>query len=316
VAVFDRAAAHVPEAQVLQVLAVAQQKGCDALIALGGGSVIGLAKAVSHRLAAGQNQAQPPVPVVAIPTTYAGSEMTPVFGITRPGADGSPRKVTFRDAAVTPRVVLYDPQLTVGLPAPLSASSGVNALAHCIEAVYSLTRNPLSTAAALRGIQLIKSALPACVKDGQDLAARGQMLQGAHLAGSALATVSMGIHHGTGHVLGGTAGVPHGVANCIVLPHAMRFNAEAVPQQLALVAEALGVQRNGRSDFEMALAAADAAQDLTRRLNTPQQLRQAGVARSLLPQLAKNMLLSKAVSNNPKPLTSEEQALAFLESMW
>jgi alcohol dehydrogenase class IV len=316
VVVFDRAAAHVPEAQVLQVQAVAQQKGCDALIALGGGSVIGLAKAVSHRLAAGPNQTRPLLPVVAIPTTYAGSEMTPVFGITQPGADRSPRKVTFRDAAITPRVVLYDPPLTVDLPASLSASSGVNALAHCIEAVYSVTRNPLSTAAALRGIQLIKSALPACVKDGQDLAAREQMLQGAHLAGIALATVSMGIHHGTGHVLGGTAGVPHGVANCIVLPHAMRFNAEAVPQQLALVAEALGVQRSGRSDVEMALAGADAAQSLTRRLNTPQQLRQAGVARSLLPQLAKNMLLSKAVLNNPKPLASEEQALAFLEEMW
>jgi maleylacetate reductase len=316
VAVFDRVAAHVPEAQVLQVLAVAQQKGCDALIALGGGSVIGLAKAVSYRLTAGPSQTPPRVPVVAIPTTYAGSEMTPVFGITQPDAEGSPRKVTFRDTAITPRVVLYDPQLTVDLPAPLSASSGVNALAHCIEAVYSLTRNPLSTAAALRGIQLIQSALPACVKDGQDLAARDQMLQGAHLAGIALATVSMGIHHGTGHVLGGTAGVPHGVANCIVLPHAMRFNAEAVPQQLALVAEALGVQRSGRSDFEMALAAADAAQALTRHLNTPQQLRQAGVARSLLPQLAKNMLLSKAVLNNPKPLTSEEQALTFLEEMW
>ena len=147
----------------------------------------------------------------------------------------------------------------------------MNALAHCIEAVYSKTRNPLSTACALRGIKLISKALPVCVKDGQNLTARSELLEGAHLAGLALATVSMGIHHGTGHVLGGTAGVPHGVANCIVLPHAMRFNADAVPEQLADVAEALGVPRNGRSDYEMAIVAADLVREFIGQLDMPQQ---------------------------------------------
>jgi alcohol dehydrogenase class IV len=239
-----------------------------------------------------------------------------VFGVTRQESGGTKRKITRRDGRITPIVALYDPLLTLDLPPELTAASGVNALAHCIEAVYSKTRNPLSTASALRGIELIKKALPVCVKDGQNLTARSELLEGAHLAGLALATVSMGIHHGTGHVLGGTAGVPHGVANCIVLPHAMRFNADTVPEQLADVAEALGVPRNGRSDYEMAIAAADLAREFIGQLDMPQQLREAGVEKALLPRLAQNVLLSKAVLNNPKPVNSESQALTFLEGMW
>ena len=320
VAVFDKTVSHVPEAQVAEALAIARESGCDVVIGLGGGSAIGLAKAVSYELSAGQHFKQHTtdldIPIIAIPTTYAGSEMTPVFGVTRQESGGTKRKITRRDGRITPIVALYDPLLTLDLPPELTAASGVNALAHCIEAVYSKTRNPLSTASALRGIELIKKALPVCVKDGQNLTARSELLEGAHLAGLALATVSMGIHHGTGHVLGGTAGVPHGVANCIVLPHAMRFNADTVPEQLADVAEALGVPRNGRSDYEMAIAAADLAREFIGQLDMPQQLREAGVEKALLPRLAQNVLLSKAVLNNPKPVNSESQALTFLEGMW
>ena len=256
------------------------------------------------------------MPTIAIPTTYAGSEMTPLFGVTRQESEATKRKITKRDVRITPKVALYDPLLTLDLPPQLTASSGVNALAHCIEAVYSMTRNPLSTASALRGIKLISRALPVCVDDGLNLTARSELLEGAHLAGLALATVSMGIHHGTGHVLGGTAGVPHGVANCIVLPHAMRFNADAVPEQLAVIAQAFGVPRNGRSDYEMAIVAADLVREFIYQLDMPQQLRGVGVEKVLLPRLARNLLLSKAVLSNPKPVTSENQAIAFLERMW
>ena len=320
VAVFDQTASHVPEDQVIEAMAIARESGCDVVIGLGGGSAIGLAKAVSYELSAGQSLKQHAavlaIPTIAIPTTYAGSEMTPIFGITSEESEGAKRKITKRDVRITPEVVLYDPLLTLDLPPKLTAASGVNALAHCIEAVYSKTRNPLSTDSALRGIALIKKALPVCVKDGQNLTARSELLEGAHLAGLALATVSMGIHHGTGHVLGGSAGVPHGVANCIVLPHAMRFNADAVPEHLAIVAEAFGVPRDGRSDFEMAIIASEIIREFIGQLDIPQQLREVGVEKSLLPRLARNLLLSKAVLTNPKPVTSEKQAIAFLEGMW
>lgn len=319
-AVFDQTAAHVPYDQVVEMLSIARKSRCDALIALGGGSAIGLAKAVSYSLSVEHSSldhiAKPILPIIAIPTTYAGSEMTPIFGVTHEQADGSKRKVTMRDVRITPTIVIYDPQLTLDLPAQITASSGVNALAHCIEAVYSTSRNPLSTAAALRGITYITHALPKCAADGHNLAARSEMLEGTHLAGVSLATVAMGIHHGTGHVLGGTAGVPHGVANCIVLPHAMRFNADVAAEELAVVAEAMGVVRNGRSDYEMALAAADTTNVIIGNLNMPQRLQQIGVTKSLLPLLAQNLLLSKAVRSNPKALTSEDQALAYLQGMW
>jgi alcohol dehydrogenase class IV len=198
----------------------------------------------------------------------------------------------------------------------MTAATGINALAHCIEAVYSKTRNPLSTSAALRGIYHIKRSLVSCYRNGEDLGARKEMQLGAHLAGASLATVSMGIHHGTGHVLGGTAGVPHGIANCIVLPHAIRFNADTVPSQLALSAEAMGISREGRNEVEMAIELADHVFALISQLGMPQRLRDAGVDKSILPKLAENMLKSEAVRSNPKSVTSVTQTLPYLEAMW
>src|SRR3989440_12434082 len=129
----------------------------------------------------------------------------------------------------------------------MTASTGINALAHCIEALYSLTRNPLSTAAATSGVHAITSALPRCYAAGDDLEARSEMLMGAYLAGTALSSVTMALHHGLCHVLGGTAGVPHGLANAIILPHAMRFNLDVAAQQLAPAAAAMGIALEGKS---------------------------------------------------------------------
>ena len=162
---------HVPQEQVEAAVELAAGQDVDAVIGLGGGSPIGMAKAVSLALEeqrTGQPARarfptdQPLVPVIAIPTTYAGSEMTPIYGVTQM-VDGDSRKVTVTDAKVTPKLTLYDPELTLDLPPQMTASSGINALAHCVEAVYSITRNPLATAAALQGIGHITQALPGAV---------------------------------------------------------------------------------------------------------------------------------------------------------
>src|SRR6266852_2561981 len=254
VAVYEHVQPHVPDFQVVEALELASEKEIDALIGMGGGSPIGMAKAVSMALEekrTGPARAafpidQPLVPVIAIPTTYAGSEMTPTYGITYHN-DGTARKVTVTDAKITPKIVIYDPLLTLNLSSAMTASTGINALAHCIEALYSITRNPLSTSAALSGMRSIYTALTLCYADGNDLEARTEMLVGAFLAGSALSHVTMALHHGLCHILGGTAGVPHGVANSIILPHAMRFNLDVAVPELAQVAEAMGISLAGRS---------------------------------------------------------------------
>ena len=305
VAVFDATLPHVPQNNVDAVTEIARAKNADVLLALGGGSAIGVAKATSHALNA-------VVAIVAIPTTYAGSEMTPVFGVTRE-RDGVLKKETVNDPRIVPRVVLYDPQLTLDVPRELTASTGVNAFAHCAEAVYSITRNPLSSAAALYGARFIYHALPRCAENGADIFARSEMLQGAYLAGVALGNVAMGLHHGVCHVLGGTLNVPHGIANAIVLPHAIRFNADACAPELAQLARAIGI---GAEDDELA------ARELAKRvavwiqhMQLPTRLRDAGVQISdlaLVTQLAVN---SKTVQNNPKKI-SEQEMENFLKEMW
>src|SRR6266498_2844032 len=208
VAVFDQVQPHVQDTQVNQVLKLALQHEIDAIIGMGGGSPIGMAKAVSYAFAAAFPKDKPFIPVVAIPTTYAGSEMTAVYGITH-SRETPPRKVTVSDPKIAPKLVIYDPQLTLDLPPEMTASTGINALAHCIEALYSITRHPLSTAAAIRGVHHINNALLRCYQDGHNLEARTEMLIGSHLAGLSLASVTMGLHHGLCHVLCGTAKVSH-----------------------------------------------------------------------------------------------------------
>jgi alcohol dehydrogenase class IV len=313
---------HVPQEQVDTAVALAARHDIDAVIGLGGGSPIGMAKAVSLALEerrTGQPARarfpidQPLVPVIAIPTTYAGSEMTPIYGVTQ-AADGSSRKVTVTNMKVTPKLTLYDPELTLALPPQMTASSGINALAHCIEAVYSITRNPLATATALQGISHITRSLPRAVTDGADIVSRTELLLGAYLAATAVATAKIGLHHGLCHVLGGTAGVPHGIANSIILPHAMRFNADATAPELAAVARSMGL--SGKSEAELAEKAAQAVYDLIARISLPQRLRDVGVAEADLPHLAQTALKSKAVQNNPKPITNAGQTEAVFRAAY
>ena len=198
----------------------------------------------------------------------------------------------------------------------MTAATGINALAHCIEALYSITRNPISTAAALGGIRAISSALPRCYVDGDDLEARSEMLSGAFLAGSALAHVTMALHHGLCHVLGGTVGVPHGVANSIVLPHAMRFNLDATAPQLAQGAEAMGISLAGRSAESAVEEAIQRIYDLIGQMKLPQRLRGVGVQETDLPHLAQVALQSRAVQSNPKPIRDVAQIEEVLRAAW
>jgi maleylacetate reductase len=322
VAVYDQVKAHVPDFQVQEALAMAEESQAQVIIGLGGGSPIGMAKAVSMRLEAGLTGKparaafptdQPMFPVIGIPTTYAGSEITPIYGVTYNG-QGKSGKITYRDPKITPKLVIYDPDLTLSLPREVTASSGINALAHCVEALYSIGRNPQASAFAQQGIRHIVKALPVCTAEGPDRRARGEMLLGSHLAALALSTTKMGLHHELCHVLGGSAHVPHGVANSVMLPHAMRFNLEAAAPQIAQAARAMGIEIV--DDRQAAEAGVDRVYQFIGGLGLAQRLREVGVDEAQIPRLAELALESKAVQNNPKPVTHAAQAESVLRAAW
>ena len=324
VTVFDEVQAHVPDSQVSQALEIAGDHEVDAIIGLGGGSPIGMAKAVSMALeeqytdqpaSAATPTDQPLFPVIGIPTTYAGSEMTPIYGITYSGQEKS-GKHTFRDPKIAPKLVVYDPDLTLDLPPEVTASSGINALAHCIEALYSTARNPHATSAAQEGIRHITTALPACTENGGDREARSEMLVGSHLAALALSTTKMGLHHGLCHVLGGSAHVPHGVANSVMLPHAMQFNLDVTAPHLVLAARAMGLDGTSQDSQAVARTCVDRIFEFIGRLGLPQRLRDVGVEADDIPRLAQLALHSRAVQDNPKPVASADQAEAVLRAAW
>ncbi len=323
-ATYEGVQPHVPESQVRQAAAMASEQRIDAIIGMGGGSAIGTAKAVSADLRAASNEeradADPPgarshVAVIAIPTTYAGSEMTAVYGVTRQ-SNGLARKVTFTDPTAVARLVVYDPQLTVDLPPHVTAGTGINAAAHCIEALYSITRNPLSTAAALAGLRAASKALWRCYVAGDDLAARSEMLAGAFLAGTALSNVAMGLHHGICHVLGGTTGAAHGDVNAVMLPHVIRFNLDTTALQLAPAADAMGVSSAGMSVEQAAESVAQRIAKWTHEMGLPTRLREIGVPKDELSSLASLAFVSRTVQNNPKPITDVAVIEALLHQAW
>jgi alcohol dehydrogenase class IV len=318
VSVYSGVQPHVPDFQVANALKLARGSEIDAIVGMGGGSAIGMAKAVSFAFEEETGSSpldRPREPVIAIPTTYAGSEMTPVYGVTAHEGDTS-RKVTVSDPRIAPRVAIYDPLLTLDLPPEMTASTGINALAHCLEALYSITRNPISTAVALEGIKAIMASLQSCHDNNMDLEARTTMLSGAMLAGMALAHVKMGLHHGLCHVLGGSAGVPHGIANAIMLPHALAFNLDVTIAQLARATGAMGIPTAGQSDEAKAKEAIDRVSTLIAALKLPRRLRDVNVPREDLPRLADLALQSSAVKNNPKTVASAEQTLEIFEAAW
>jgi alcohol dehydrogenase class IV len=235
--IYDKAVMHVPVEVAEDARKVAQEIGADCCISVGGGSTTGLGKAIA--LTTG-------LPIISVPTTYSGSEMTTILGMTEGGL-----KKTVRDPRVLPKTVIYDPELTVGLPVMLSAASGMNAIAHCVEALYAADGNPINSLQAEEGIRALARALPMIVKAPDDPDARSDALYGAWLAGVAFATTGMGLHHKLCHVLGGTFNLPHAQTHSIVLPHAVRYNRDAAPVAMMRIARALGVEDAARGLYDL-----------------------------------------------------------------
>jgi maleylacetate reductase len=223
---WDEVVQHVPFELAERARAAALDHGADVLVCVGGGSSTGLAKAIA--LTGGQ-------PIVAVPTTYAGSEQTSIYGLT-----GDRHKQTGKDPVVKPQVVVYDPELTVGLPTFVTGPSAFNALAHSVEALYAPGCNPVVTVLALEGVRAIARSLAAVMADPTDLTARGDLLYGAYLSGVSLGSTAAGFHHKICHVLGGMFDLVHADAHSVVLPHAVAFNAPAIPAEAARLAESLG----------------------------------------------------------------------------
>ncbi len=278
VATFAEALPHVPIEQAEQVRAIAREVRADGVIGLGGGSPVGLAKAVALTCDVRQ---------VAVPTTYAGSEMTAIVGITRDGVKrttGSPR--------ILSQLVIYDPALTVGLPAHATATTGMNALAHCVEALYAPSANPVADLAAEEGIETLASALPRAVADPADIDARTNALRGAYLAGVALGSTDIAIHHKICHVLGGTYGIGHGDANAVMLPYVVRYNEPAAVDAIAIVARALGVDD-----------AAHGLRALVVEMGLPTSLQALGLDATALDNVGR--LTMETTKQNPRPMTTE-----------
>lgn len=228
--IFDQAAMHVPVEIAKVAIAAAKQLGADCAIAIGGGSTIGLGKAIAL-----ESSPEFQIPILAIPTTYAGSEVTPIFGITEGGL-----KRTGTDLRVLPRTVIYDSELTVSLPVAMSVTSAFNAMAHAAEGLYAQDRNPVMSLMAQEGIRAIASALPVISRRPTDLEARGNVQYGAWLCGTVLGSVGMALHHKLCHTLGGSFNLPHAETHTVMLPHVLSYNEAAAPEAMHRIASALG----------------------------------------------------------------------------
>ncbi|MTH61326.1 maleylacetate reductase [Paracoccus litorisediminis] len=282
VGLFPGAVMHTPVEVSEHAAAMARRVMADVVVAIGGGSTTGLGKAIALRT---------DLPQIVIPTTYAGSEMTPILGET---SDGQKRTQT--TAKVLPEVVIYDVDHTLGLPSELSGTSGINAIAHAVEALYARETNPIITALALEAIGSLARALPVIAQDPGQREARADALYGAWLCGICLGSVGMALHHKLCHTLGGTFDLPHAECHTLILPHALAYNAPAIPEVMARLTTVLG-QDPARALF-----------DLGREVRAPASLAQLG-----MPADGIGRAVDLALANpywNPRPL--ERDALTAL----
>lgn len=276
---------HVPADMAAVAVARVRQLDVDGLVAVGGGTSTGFAKAIAleHH-----------VPIVAVPTTYAGSEMTPIWGMTRGN-----RKTTGRDLRVLPRVVVYDPQLTLGMPVDLTATSALNALAHSVEAFYAPGADPVTSLLAEEAIRVIGAALPIVVADPTGPGGRSDVLYAAHLSGRALALAGTSVHHKICHALGGAFDLPHAPLHAAVLPYAVASIADRIPEAVARVGRALGTNDGVTGLFELQAA-----------VGAPTDLREIGMPEEGLDEAA---TLAAAATPTTGIAVDEAQMRALLE---
>jgi maleylacetate reductase len=273
--IFAGAVMHTPTNVTETALATFADGKCDCTVAIGGGSTIGLGKAIALRTDA---------PQIVVPTTYAGSEVTPILGQTEGGT-----KTTQRTLKVLPEVVIYDVDLTMTLPAKMTATSGLNAIAHAVEALYAKDANPVVSLMAEEGIRALSRSLPRLMEQPQDRDPRADAQYGAWLCGSTLGLVGMALHHKICHALGGAFDLPHAEMHAIVLPHVAAFNAVAAPEALDRVARAIGANDAGQGLFE-----------LERRLSIPRALREIGMPEDGVEQAVE--LITASPYWNPRPV--------------
>jgi maleylacetate reductase len=282
-------AMHVPVEVAERGRAVAATHHVDLLLCVGGGSTTGLAKAVA--LTTG-------LPIVAVPTTYAGSEATDVWGLTEGGT-----KTTGVDGRVLPRAVVYDATLMLTLPVPTSVSSALNALAHCVDAMWGPRADLIDQSLALEGIRGLATGLPRVVEEPMDVHGREQTLYGAYLAAVAFASAGSGLHHKICHVLGGMFALPHAETHAVVLPHVLALNGPAVPDLEERMAVAFGSS-----------TALDGLLALRDEVGAPRALRDLGMPEDRIPD-AVGPILEASPSNNPTPVTAENVE-ALLRAAW
>jgi len=288
VGTYDGALMHVPIESARKARDTARSLGADCIIAIGGGSTIGLGKAIAL---------ESTLPIIAIPTTYAGSEMTPIYGITE-----NKIKKTGRDLRVLPKTVLYDPELSASLPVRMSMVSGMNAIAHAAEGLYAKDGNPVMSLIAEEGIRALANGMRGVFTRADDMQARSDCLYGAWLCGSVLGSVGMALHHKLCHTLGGSFNLPHAETHTIVLPHALAYNRLAAPEAMQRVARAIGAPTAAAGIF-----------DLASELGAPTALKDIGLQESDI-----EVALKLALSNpywNPEPLV-EDAIRSLLRDAW
>jgi maleylacetate reductase len=287
VGVFAGAVMHTPVDVTEQAMEVVRQTEADCVLSLGGGSTTGLGKAIAYRT---------DLPQIVIPTTYAGSEVTPILGQTEGG-----RKTTIRHEKILPEVVIYDAALTTGLPVGMSVTSGLNAMAHAVEALYAQDRNPISTLMAVEGVRAFEASLPGIIATPHALGLRADALYGAWLCGTVLGTVGMALHHKICHTLGGTFETPHADTHAIMLPHTAAYNAAAVPELLAPVTEIFGGSVGG------------GLWDFAKRIGAPMALKDLGLSEADLDRAAD--IATENPYWNPRPI-DRQSIRALLQDAW
>lgn len=286
--VFSKAAMHTPVAVTDEALDYLHACAADCLVAIGGGSTTGLGKALACRT---------DLPQIVIPTTYAGSEATPILGQTEDGV-----KTTLRDPKVLPEVILYDAELVATLPIALTVTSGLNAMAHAAEALYASNRTAASDELAVQGLAAFVTGLPQLLRDPADLRAREDTLRGAWACGTVLGQVEMGLHHKLCHTLGGSFDLPHAETHAIILPHAIAYNSRSAARLLAPICDLLGGSNSGLALYTFA-----------RSLGAPLALRDLGLEESDLDRAA--LLATARPYPNPHPVTAPD-IRALLQMAW
>ncbi len=301
----------------------ARGKGTDILVSVGGGSVIDTAKGISILLREGgrlqdysgvQMLNRPQTPHIVVPTTAGtGSEVTWAAVIKNEERNA---KETLLDYYLIPNIAILDPTMTAGLPPHITAGTGMDALTHAVESIHAMQQQPIADAMALHAIRLIVEFLPRCVEDGSDLLARGQQLLAATMAGVAFGNAQVGLVHAIAHSIGALYGVPHGLANGILLPHVMLFNVEDCADRYALIARAMDLDTRGLNDAEAGKKAAEAVWELTGKIGLTQKLRDAGVPEDGLAAAADLSMSDASIIYNPRMVTDAEEVLEVLQKAW